>query len=173
MAKIAQGGYGHDPSGKMYAYRVPDNARVGQRYNVPAYNVKAKRVINTMFTVMSTKKDSTQYAKNLQDYLARKPDLSHKGEIGIRLRTVNGTNILDLPTGRKFARVGQNMGLDESRSKALWSLSSKISTAEREGHDQTWVNASLARERLLGLSTKKDNTLAVDEILKGRVWASD
>jgi len=169
MAKIAQGGYGHDPSGKQYAYRVPDNARVGQRYNVPAYNVKANRVVNTMFTVMSTKKDTTAYARNLQDYLAKKPNKA-TGEIGINIRSVNGLNILDLPTGQKFAQVGRNMGLDASRQKALWALSSKIRDAEKNDQDQTWVNASLARERLLGLSTKRDNRSAVEQILQGRVW---
>ena len=109
--QMVWGGYGNfpDPNGKRYSYwDFRGTARTGQRVAVPAYNVKAKRVIETMFTIQHT---SRMYSKNSE---TQEQALKNRN---IKLREIYGGEFVQFLPGA------------EGRTKQQWAQDS----AERQG----------------------------------------
>jgi hypothetical protein len=165
--KVGQGTYGNRQSGKTFSYYVPDNARQGQKFRVEAYNERAKRVIQTMWTLtvnpVVPKGGGGYGEETINRQLARQD--AETRQTGVNLRTVLDNDTLALPGGQKYQEIAQQRGLSDTQAKALWSLTSNIRQDERTKNAEGWTNRSIARERLLGLNTKQDNTEAVRHIM--------
>lgn len=132
--RLYLGGYGHHPSGKMYAYWGNNNYRTGQQVVAPVTNKWSHRTYNTMFTIMRTSGGDGEVAQNEAQRLSQK---------GIGLKYIQGTDVLgDLPSGERF------------KSKSEWSRQSEEKYQERLSarlfsHNSN-VDTSQAKQRLLG-----------------------
>lgn len=99
MARLYSGGYGHNPSGKLYTYWGSDNFRTGQNVNVPVTNHKTGKTYNTMFTIMETRGANT-------DAGARQ--VFNLESQGIDIKWINGSDVSNLPS------------FDQYGSKTAW-----------------------------------------------------
>ena len=106
-----RGGFGHNPSGKLYTYLGENGLRIGQHVVAPVEkerNDGTSIVYNTMFTIMKTNDEQSQYAVAEEERL---------NDLGIRLKTIIGTNVIaDLPGGQRF--------LNDPRLKTLQAMKS-------------------------------------------------
>lgn len=94
MAKLVEGGYGHHPSGKLYAYYAGDNVRVGQNVVAPVTNKKTGKTYNTMFTIMRTSNSDSDWSKR---------EVSNLKNANINLKTIKGNEVLSLSGGKPFS----------------------------------------------------------------------
>lgn len=94
--KLLYGGYGHNPSGKQYAYWGGDNYRAGQNVVAPVTNWKTGRTYNTMFTIQNT------YDPNSIPGQYELEQLS-----GIDLKTVGSKDVMQLPGASQYSTKSQ------------------------------------------------------------------
>ena len=136
MAKLYSGGYGHNPSGKLYTYWGGDNYRTGQNVNVPVTNKKTGKTYNTMFTIYKTTGAQT-------DEGTRKAfDLESQG---IDIKWINGTDVTSLPS------------YDQYGSKTEWARQSE--GRWKEPYIQEWLGE--ANYRLSEFVPQTDTTEAI------------
>ncbi len=114
--KLAFGSYGHNPSGKVYAYWVPEDARAGQNFNAPVMHYKTKKTFDTMFTVTNIPREP--YATEEADRIFR--------NVGY-IWNVNGANILDLPGAQEYKDKSRYPNLNsEAAMKGAWTKNSNM-----------------------------------------------
>jgi hypothetical protein len=115
--KLAQGGFGHNPRGKMYSYYVPNDARAGQRYVAPVTKEKRDGTsvdYKTMFTIMTTKGENSFY---------KEKEISRLAGMGINVKSVVGMDIINmLPGGQKYLNDTRLTNLQAM--KAAWTRNS-------------------------------------------------
>ena len=114
MAKLAYGGFGHNPSGKQYVYWVGDSYRTGQNVVAPVTNWKTGKTYRTMFTIMRTTNEDSKMAQGEEQRLAGQ---------GINIKAIDGRDVMSLP------------GAAEYPSAAAWKRSADI------GATQNWDRA--------------------------------
>lgn len=116
MAKLYSGGYGHNPSGKLYTYWGGDNYRTGQNVNVPVTNKNTGKTYNTMFTIMETRSPQTEagtrQAFNLESQ-------------GVDIKWINGTDVSDLPSFNEYGSKGA--WAEQSREQWLQEAQMRLS----------------------------------------------
>jgi hypothetical protein len=123
--KLLYGGYGHNPSGKQYAYWGGDNYRAGQNVVAPVTNWKTGRTYNTMFTIQNT------YDPNSIPGQYQLEQLS-----GIDLKTVGSKDVMQLP------------GASQYTTKSQWTRASNQQARARLLSANTTTNTTSARTRL-------------------------
>lgn len=96
MARLYFGSYGHNPSGKQYVYWGGDNYRTGQNVNVPVTHWKSGKLFNTMFTIQRT--SGSEMGLN---------EASRLETMGIDVKAINGTDVMDLPGATPFENKTQ------------------------------------------------------------------
>jgi hypothetical protein len=94
--KILFGGYGHNPTGKMYAYYGGDNYNVGQNVVAPVSHWKTGKIYNTMFTIQSTYNPES---------IPGKYELSKLQ--GIDLKTIGSKDVMTLPGASQYGSKAQ------------------------------------------------------------------
>lgn len=97
MARLYSGGYGHNPSGKLYTYWGSDNYRTGQNVSVPVTNKKTGKTYNTMLTIMETRGANTEAGTRQAFNLESK---------GIDIKWINGSDVSELPSYVEYAGKG-------------------------------------------------------------------
>lgn len=132
--RLYLGGYGHHPSGKMYAYWGSDNYRTGQNVVAPVTNKFSHKTYNTMFTIMRTSDADGQVAQNEAQRLSQS---------GIGIKQIQGTDVLgELPSGNRF------------QSKTEWAKQSEARYHEKLSNRLSSYMPSFdntqAKQRILG-----------------------
>ena len=119
MAKLAYGGFGHNPSGKQYVYWVGDSYRTGQNVVAPVTNPRTGNTYRTMFTIMRTTDENSRMAQGEEQRLAGR---------GINIKAVDGRDVMSLPGAaeypsaaawRRSADIGATQNWDRARSRVL------------------------------------------------------
>ena len=132
--RLYLGGYGHHPSGKMYAYWGNNNYRTGQQVVAPVTNKWSHKTYNTMFTIMRTSGGDGEVAQNEAQRLSQK---------GIGLKYIQGTDVLgSLPSGERFSSKADWARQSEEKYQAR--LSERLFSRGGSG------DTSQAEQRLLG-----------------------
>lgn len=134
MAKLYSGGYGHNPSGKLYTYWGSDNYRTGQNVNVPVTNPKTGKTYNTMLTIMETRSPNTT-AGAWQVY-----DLESKG---IDLKWINGSDVSNLPSYPEYG--SKSAWAEQSRENWLTEAKTRLGAFDTSQTDQTEAVARLTQ----------------------------
>ena len=147
---IYQGGYGHNPRGKIYAYLGRAGKRAGQSVVAPVTQRKRDgsrgKTYNTMFTIMRTNSAETEYGQNTMETLSGR---------GIGLKTLPlDKSVLELPTGQKWQELAQKRGWNEQQAKSMWTLTSNIRNDEKLGDVGGWVSKTSMLNSLLGIKDK-------------------
>lgn len=94
--RLYYGGYGHNPSGKLYAYWGGDNYRTGQNVVAPVTHWQSGKNYNTMFTIVRT------YSPNAKVGEYELQQLSN-----VDLKSLGGRDILSLPSGSQYSSASQ------------------------------------------------------------------
>ena len=119
MAKLAYGGFGHNPSGKQYVYWVGDSYRTGQNVVAPVTNWQTGKTYRTMFTIMRTTDENSKMAQGEEQRLAGR---------GINIKAVDGRDVMSLPGAAEYpsaaawkrsADIGATQNWDRARSRVL------------------------------------------------------
>lgn len=119
MAKLAYGGFGHNPSGKQYVYWVGDSYRTGQNVVAPVTNPRTGNTYRTMFTIMRTTDENSRMAQGEEQRLAGR---------GINIKAVDGRDVMSLPGAAEYpsaaawkrsADIGATQNWDRARSRVL------------------------------------------------------
>lgn len=141
--RLYVGGYGHNPSGKMYAYWGSDNYRTGQNVVAPVTNKWTHKTYNTMFTIMRTSGSDGQIAQKEAERLAQR---------GIGLKYIHGSDVFEKDSsGRPLLPGSLNYS-----SKSDWSKQSNEKYK------------ALVSARLLSMgSVQQDNSEAEQRLLGG------
>lgn len=127
--RLYYGGYGHHPSGKLYAYWGGDNYRTGQNVVAPVTHYKSGKNYNTMFTIMRT------YSPNTETGEYEVQQLSN-----YNLKSIGGRGVLDLPSGSNYSSASQWKA--QSNEQFLGQARARLKSAN------TTTNTSQARARL-------------------------
>lgn len=138
MAKLAYGGYGHNPNrnGKQYAYWVGDSYRTGQNVVAPVTDWRTGKTYRTMFTILHTTGEDTKTAMAEQNRLEGR---------GIFIKAVDGRDVMSLP------------GAAEYPSAAAWKRSADI------GATQRW---DAARLRVTQMANRNNNENLTAQFLR-------
>jgi hypothetical protein len=114
--RLYYGGYGHNPSGKQYAYWGSDNYRTGQNVVAPVTNKRTGNTYNTMFTIMRTSGETSQMAQ---------AEAQRLEGMGIDLKTIGSRDVLSLPSGSQYTSKSQ--WATESRERFLNEARTRLS----------------------------------------------
>lgn len=129
MAKLYSGGYGHNPSGKLYTYWGGDNYRTGQNVNVPVTNKNTGKTYNTMFTIMETRSPQTEagtrQAFNLESQ-------------GIDIKWINGSDVSNLPSFNEYGSKGA--WAEQSREQWLQEAQMRLSAFTPETNNSEAIS---------------------------------
>ena len=126
MARLYSGGYGHNPSGKLYTYWGSDNYRTGQNVNVPVTNPRTGKTYNTMLTIMETRGANTE-AGARQAY-----NLESRG---INIKWINGSDVSSLPSYSQYDSKSQ--WATQSREQWLAEAQNRLSAFNTSQTDNT------------------------------------
>lgn len=139
--RLYLGGYGHHPSGKMYAYWGSNDYRTGQNVVAPVTNKWSHKTYNTMFTIMRTSASDGQIASSEAERLAQR---------GIGIKFIHGSNVFEQDNNG----IPLLPGSLNYTSKADWQRQSdeKYQQAIRERlmSRSSFTNNSATKRRLLG-----------------------
>ena len=136
MAKLAYGGFGHNPSGRQYVYWVGDSYRTGQNVVAPVTNWKTGKTYRTMFTIMRTTNEDSKMAQGEEQRLAGQ---------GINIKAIDGRDVMSLP------------GAAEYPSAAAWKRSADI------GATQNWDRA---RMRVMQIGNQNTGNNLTSEFMR-------
>lgn len=136
MAKLAYGGFGHNPSGKQYVYWVGDSYRTGQNVVAPVTDWRTGKTYRTMFTIMRTTNEDSKMAQGEEQRLAGR---------GINIKAIDGRDVMSLP------------GAAEYPSAAAWRRSADI------GATQQWDRARL---RVTQMANRNNNENLTAQFLR-------
>lgn len=136
MAKLAYGGYGHNPSGKQYVYWVGDSYRTGQNVVAPVTDWRTGKTYRTMFTIMRTTNEDSKMAQGEEQRLVGR---------GINIKAIDGRDVMSLP------------GAAEYPSAAAWKRSADI------GATQQWDRARL---RVTQMANRNNNENLTAQFLR-------
>lgn len=112
MAKLAWGGYGHNPNpnSKQYVYWVGDSYRTGQNVVAPVTDWRTGKTYRTMFTIKRTTDENSKMAQSEENAL---------NSMGINIKAVDGRDVMSLPGAREYP------------SAAAWRRSADIEATQR------------------------------------------
>lgn len=99
MAKLYWGRYGHgnNPNAKEYVYWGSDNYRTHQNVNVPVTHWKSGKTYNTMFTITHSSESQKAIDESQRVMF----------DIGKGIKTINGSDVMDLPGAADFSSKKQ------------------------------------------------------------------
>ena len=119
MAKLAYGGYGHNPSGRQYVYWVGDSYRTGQNVVAPVTDWRTGKTYRTMFTISRTTDENSKMAQGEEQRLAG---------MGINIKAIDGRDVMSLPGAkdypsaaawRRSADMGATMRWNDARTRVM------------------------------------------------------